>query len=91
MRIITIAAPLIGLALLTIATVPAQANLPWVKKAQGMGFKEIQNCQSCHCDEHPKKGDVKLGERGKWLMDEKARRKASEVDLAWLKDYPKKG
>jgi hypothetical protein len=27
-------------------------------------------------------------ERGKWLVAEKAKRGAKEVDPAWLKDYP---
>ena len=76
------------LALLVVGVgTPAQAKLPWVKKAQGMGFAEIKNCQSCHTTATPKKGDPQLAERGKWLMDEKNKRKASEVDLAWLKDY----
>jgi hypothetical protein len=29
-----------------------------------------------------------LNDRGKWLMDEKAKKGASEVDPSWLKDYP---
>ncbi len=30
-------------------------------------------------------------ERGKWLVEEKAKRKATkEVDAAWLKDYVEK-
>ncbi len=74
-----------GLAL-ALAGTPAQAKLPWVKKAQGMGFKEIQNCASCHSSEKPKKGEP-MAERGKFLMDMKAKNKAAEVDLAWLKDY----
>ena len=78
-----------GLALLLAAS-PAQAKLPWVKKAQGMGFAEIKNCASCHASEKPKKGDAP-GERQKWLTEQKAKHKVEEVDLAWLKDYPKKG
>jgi hypothetical protein len=27
-------------------------------------------------------------ERGKWLVEQKAQKKAAEVDPAWLKDYP---
>ena len=76
---------LAGLALL-LAAAPAQAKVPWVKKAQGMGFKEVTNCKSCHENEKPKKGEG-YNERGKFLMDMKAKNKAAEVDLAWLKDY----
>ena len=72
------------------AFLPLQAKLPWVKKAQALGFTEITSCASCHSSDKPKKGDP-LGERGKWLQCEKTRRNASEVDVAWLKDYPKKG
>jgi hypothetical protein len=31
---------------------------------------------------------VSHNERGQWLIAEKAKRKAAEVDAAWLKDYP---
>lgn len=79
--------PLLFLAALAIlAALPLDAKLPWVKKAQGMGFKEIENCLSCHVDKTPKKGGA-LNERGKWLMAQKDKHKAAEVDLAWLKDY----
>jgi mono/diheme cytochrome c family protein len=74
-----------GLAL-ALAGTPAQAKLPWVKKAQGMGFAEIKNCASCHSSEKPKKGEP-MADRGKFLMDLKEKNKAKEVDLAWLKDY----
>ncbi|MBK8727247.1 MAG: hypothetical protein IPL96_14735 [Holophagaceae bacterium] len=74
-----------GLVLLMAAT-PAQAKLPWVKKAQGAGFADVKNCASCHASEKPKKGEA-MAERGKFLMDMKAKNKAAEVDLAWLKDY----
>lgn len=70
-----------------LSTQPLDAKLPWVKKAQGMGFKEIENCASCHSSKMPKKDDHDLNERGKFLMEQKAKHKAEEVDLAWLKDY----
>jgi cytochrome c553 len=85
MRRITLS--ILGLALL--AAVPAQAKLPWVKKAQDMGFDNIKNCASCHVNEKPKKGE-KYNALGDWLMDQKAKKKAAEIDLAWLKDAPKK-
>jgi hypothetical protein len=29
-----------------------------------------------------------MNDRGKWLMAEKAKRGAKEIDVAWLKEYP---
>lgn len=78
-----IASLTLGWTLLAVAA-GAQAKAPWVKKAQDLGFKDIQNCQACH-SKLPA-----LNEMGQWLKDEKGKRKAAEVDLAWLKDYPKK-
>jgi hypothetical protein len=66
-----------------------QAKLPWVKKAKELGLTNVQNCQSCHVDKAPKK-DAKgepYNDMGKFLLAEKAKLKAAEVDLAWLKDY----
>jgi hypothetical protein len=77
---------LIAAAVLLLA-VPAQAKLPFVKKAQELGFKEITSCKSCHVDAMPKKGASAPNERGKFLVDMKAKHKAAEVDLNWLKDY----
>jgi hypothetical protein len=68
-----------------ILAVPAQAKLPWVKKAQELGHAEVKDCKACHVGT-PKKGG-ELSERGKFLVDTKAAKKAAEVDLAWLKDY----
>ncbi len=67
--------------------VSAQAKLPFVKKAQELGFKDIMNCQSCHVDKMPKKGASENNERGKFLLKVKTEKKAAEVDLNWLKDY----
>lgn len=50
------------------------------------------SCASCHVDKMPKKeakGEP-FGEVGKWLMAQKAKNKAAEVDVAWLKDYKAK-
>lgn len=72
------------LAAVLLASGVLQAKTPWVKKAQELGFKDIQNCASCHTAKPPA-----LAELGKWLVDEKAKRKAAAIDLAWLKDYKK--
>jgi mono/diheme cytochrome c family protein len=70
--------------LTTLAPVSLHAKAPWVKKAQELGFKDIQNCQSCHLAKMPGLNDL-----GKWLADEKTKKNAPAVDLAWLKDYKK--
>ena len=68
----------------------ANATLPIQKKAKELGYA-VTNCQSCHVDKLPKKDAAKLNEdRGKWLHEEKEKRKAKEVDAAWLKDYVEK-
>jgi mono/diheme cytochrome c family protein len=59
----------------------AQAKAPWVKQAQDLGLKDIQNCQACHTAKPPA-----LAELGNWLMEEKKKRKATEIDLIWLKE-----
>jgi hypothetical protein len=38
----------------------------------------------------PKKGAATNNERGKWLVEEKDKRKAKEIDVNWLKDYVEK-
>ncbi|MBP1771786.1 MAG: hypothetical protein H6P99_949 [Holophagaceae bacterium] len=69
-----------------LAGLSAQAKLPFVKKAQALGFAEIKDCKACHAVLPPKKGG-EMTERGKFLLSAKASHKAAEVDLAWLKDY----
>jgi hypothetical protein len=70
----------------------ASASMAMVKKAKELGITSVTNCQSCHVDKLPKKDAHKVNERGQWLVDEKAKRKATEIDVAWLKEYvePKK-
>ncbi len=77
---------LITAAALTLA-IPAQAKIPFVKKAQELGYTDAKNCQYCHVDKMPKKGASTPNERGKFLIAMKAKNKAAEVDVAWLKDY----
>jgi hypothetical protein len=66
---------------------PSSATLPMQKKAKEMGFA-VENCLYCHNEKLPKKDAATYNERGQWLKDEKEKRKAKEVDVAWLKDYP---
>ena len=70
---------------LILASLPAQAKLPFVKKAQAMGYAEIKDCKACHVGVAKKGGEQT--ERGKFLSDTKAKKGVDEVDLAWLKDY----
>ena len=84
-----------GVALMCVAlwlagTGVATATLKIQKQANDLGIKTVTNCQSCHVAKLPKKGAAEFNERGKWLFDEKDKRKPKEVDAAWLKDYVEK-
>jgi hypothetical protein len=68
----------------------ASASMPMVKKAKDAGITQVQNCQSCHVDKLPKKESHKVNERGQWLLDQKAKKNAKEIDVTWLKDYVEK-
>ena len=65
----------------------SSATLPLQKKAKELGF-DATNCLYCHNEKLPKKDAVTHNDRGKWLIAEKEKRGAKEVDPAWLKDYP---
>jgi mono/diheme cytochrome c family protein len=56
------------------------------KQAKAAGVT-VANCQHCHGEKLPKKGASTLNDAGKWLVAEKEKRKAKEVDGSWLKDY----
>ncbi len=66
---------------------PSSATMPMQKKAKELGFP-ADNCLYCHGEKMPKKDAVTFNDRGKWLVDQKEAKKAKEVDVAWLKDYP---
>jgi hypothetical protein len=55
-------------------------------KAKAMGISPL-NCQACHAARLPKSGTDLFNDRGKWLVAEKTRRNAKDVDVNWLKDY----
>ena len=65
---------------------PAMATLQIQKQAKEKGFAPT-NCQFCHMDKLPKKGASANNERGKFLVDQKAKRHSNEIDASWLKDY----
>lgn len=64
----------------------SSATLPIQKKAKEAGIP-ADNCLYCHNEKLPKKGAVSHNDRGKWLLAEKEKRGAKEVDPTWLKDY----
>jgi hypothetical protein len=68
-------------------TSASTATLPIQKKAKELGYPAT-NCLYCHVEKLPKKGAVSHNDRGKWLVAEKEKRGAKEVDAAWLKEYP---
>lgn len=68
-------------------TATSSATLPMQKKAKELGYA-VQDCTFCHGEKLPKKGAMTLNDRGKWLVVEKEKRSAKEVDVAWLKEYP---
>jgi cytochrome c553 len=68
-------------------TRPASATMQMQKAAKDAGIADVTNCMACHVDKLPKKDAHALNERGKWLVAEKDKRKAKEVDVTWLKDY----
>ncbi len=65
----------------------SSATLDIQKRAKQLGYP-VENCLYCHNEELPKEGAATHNERGKWLIAEKQRRKAKEVQADWLKDYP---
>jgi hypothetical protein len=66
---------------------PAEATMPMQKAAKAAGLADAAKCTYCHGEALPKKGASTMNDRGKWLVAEKDKRKAAEVDGAWLKDY----
>ena len=74
-------------AALLAACATAQAKPQWLRKAQMNGFPEIRSCAACHASDMPSGGP--WNDRGNWLRTEKDRRHAPDIDVMWLKDYPK--
>jgi hypothetical protein len=85
-RLATAAA--LGLAWTALAGI-ASATMPMQKQAKDAGVAGVA-CITCHAEKLPKKGAMTLNDKGKWLMAEKDKRKAKEVDGAWLKEYKEK-
>jgi hypothetical protein len=65
------------------------AKAAYVKQAKEAGYPAT-NCLYCHTEKLPKKEHAKeqLNDRGKWLLAQMEAKKAKDVDVNWLKDYP---
>jgi mono/diheme cytochrome c family protein len=81
---------IVAAAIAALAAAPAAADMALQKKAKDLKLAAVQNCQSCHVDKMPKKGASAVNDMGKWLVEQKAAKKAKEIDVAWLKDYKPK-
>lgn len=79
---------LVALALVAGGPGRANATLEMQKQAKTAGVA-VANCQHCHVDKLPMKDAYTLNDVGKWMVDEKQKRKAKEADGAWLKAYKK--
>jgi hypothetical protein len=77
----------LALALVLAGAGTASATMEMQKKAKAAGFAESSNCLYCHNEKLPKKGAVTNNERGAFLAAEKEKRKAKEIDFAWLKEF----
>ena len=69
---------------------PAAATSQLLMDARKQGMP-AQNCQYCHVSNAPSKNSFKpddLNDRGKWLILEKDKQKAKDINADWLKDYP---
>lgn len=69
----------------------AFANVKYFKAARAkFGKTVVKNCKYCHVKMLPKKDDHELNERGKWLLEQKKKRKAKDIDVSWLEEYNEK-
>ena len=82
-----VAAALLAACSLIFVTETSLGTMGMQKKAKELGFP-VENCTYCHNEKMPKKEAATYNDRGKWLQAEKEKRKAAEVDVAWLKEYP---
>jgi hypothetical protein len=85
---------LVSMAAITIiaamVAAPAGASPQLIAKAGEKGYP-ARSCQYCHVSAMPRKDTFKpddLNERGKWLVTEKNKQKATDIDVDWLKSYP---
>lgn len=76
---------LLGALVLTVGAVviTAEAKPGYLARAQELGF-DAKDCTYCHTKPT---GGSGWNARGTWLKAQKKKRHASDVDVAWLKDY----
>lgn len=72
---------------LPLTVLDVQSYPPFLNKAKQLGLP-AKDCSYCHVNTS---GGDPLGDRGKWLVEEKKKRAASAVDVAWLKEYKEPG
>ena len=70
-----------------LTTPNVQSYPPFLNKAKQLGLP-AKDCSYCHVNAS---GGEPYGERAKWLIEEKKKRAASAVDVAWLKEYKEPG
>ncbi|HWQ33200.1 MAG TPA: DinB family protein [Blastocatellia bacterium] len=78
---IRIAVLMCGLGVMLGTALPAASYPPYVRQAAKFGAKD---CLFCHTKAEGGEG---WNDVGKWLMDERDRRKADSIDVNWLADY----
>jgi len=86
---VVVAAAIMGVGTWLAGTGVATATMPIQKKAKELGYPAT-NCLYCHTDKLPKKDAAAFNDRGKFLHEEKEKRKAKDVDVSCLKDYVEK-
>lgn len=82
----TLRGPVVALALLFVVLAAAQKSYTYpqyLSKAKALGYP-ADSCSYCH---RSPSGGNSWNERGKWLIEEKRRREADQVDVRWLRDY----
>ena len=82
----TLRGSVVALALLSVVLAAAQKSYTYpqyLSKAKALGYP-ADNCSYCH---RSPSGGNSWNERGKWLIEEKRRREADQVDVRWLRDY----
>lgn len=55
--------------------------------ARKMGISNL-NCYACHGNKLPVTGRALFNDRGFFLVEQKFKRKAAEVDVSWLSEFP---
>ena len=73
------------LGLAVVACLSLSAKPAFLKAAKEAKIEGVATCMSCHTNTAP--GKVAFTARGTFLKTRKAKEKAKEVDVTWLKDF----